>query len=72
MKFNYFKQAKENGHSYLAFKFCLILKSEYGDRRYMAANWLAWAYTFQREGQKLEARGMLTEFIREIGKICEK
>lgn len=71
MKFNYFKQAKENGHSDLAFKFAHILKYEYGERRYMAANWLAWAYTFQRTGQTQYARNNIKSFLEEIARICE-
>ena len=72
MKFNYFKQAKENGHSDLAYKFAHILKYEYGERRYMAAQWLAWAYTFQRNNQKRYSRDNLKLFLEEISIICEK
>lgn len=70
MKFNYFKQAKENGHSYLAFKFAKILKSEYGERRYMAAHWLAWAYDFQKNGQYQYSRENIKSFLEEIARIC--
>ena len=72
MKFNYFKVAKEIGHSDLTFKFCKILKNEHGDRRYMAANWLAWAYTFQRTGQAQYARDNLKLFLYEIEMTCKK
>lgn len=72
MKFNYFKVAKENGHSDLTFKFCQILKSQHGERRYMAANWLAWAYAFQRIGDKQYARDNLKLFLYEIKMICQK
>lgn len=72
MKFNYFKTAKEIGHSDLTFKFAFILKNEHGDRRFMAANWLAWAYTFQRNGQKQYARDNLKSFLYEIEMICQK
>ena len=72
MKFNYFREAKENGHDGVSFKFANTIKNEYGDSRYMAAHWLAWAYTFLQIGDKEYTRSNIRAFLQEIARICDE
>lgn len=72
VKFNYFKVAKENGCSDENFMIASEQKYQNGERRYLAAHWLAWAYKFYRNNDRDYLVQNLKLFLNEIQRICDK